>query len=126
MDRGQLLRTVGWRLSGHARAAATRRGFHLADVLLAAANPEVAYTQEHRGAGRAVHQRDDIAVVVDRANRTVITVLLRSQVPWTDVDCVQGGLGKSSRSPTGRQPVGRPRGREPGRAAADDRALARQ
>ncbi len=62
MERGQLLRTVGWRLSAHARAAAIRRGFPLADVLLAAENPEVAYTQEHRGAGRAVHQRDEIAL----------------------------------------------------------------
>lgn len=79
--------TVGWRLAEHARAAATRRGFALQDVLLAAAAPDLTYMQENYGAGRAIHRRGAVAVAVHVPTKTVITVLLNSAEEWTDADC---------------------------------------
>jgi hypothetical protein len=82
-----LTQTLGWRVTEHARTAATRRGFAMQDVLLAAAVPDLTYTQEDYGMGRAVHRRDNIAVAVHAPTRTVITVLLNSIEEWDDADC---------------------------------------
>ena len=78
--------TVGWRITGHARQRARSRGFGLRDVLLTAAGPDLAYEQSNYGPGRWVHQRGDIGAVVHRSTKTVITVLLRSEVQWDDED----------------------------------------
>ncbi len=83
----QLLRTFGWRVAGHARAAAARRGFAMQEVLLAAAAPELTFSQENYGPGRAILRRGTIAVVVHAPMRTVITVLLNSAEAWDDADC---------------------------------------
>jgi hypothetical protein len=82
-----LTQTVGWRVAGHARAAASRRGFAMQDVLLAAAAPELTYSQEDHGPGRAIHRRGNIAVAVHRPTKTVITVLLNCADEWDDADC---------------------------------------
>ncbi len=79
--------TLGWRVTGHARAAATRRGFAMQDVLLAAAAPELTYSQENYGPGRAIHRRANIAVAVHAPTKTVITVLLNSAEEWDDAAC---------------------------------------
>ena len=83
-DHAQPAASVGWRLTRHAEEAAAARGFTLAEVLLACEAPQVAYPGYLPG--RMVHQRDRVAVVVCPDSRTVITVLLRSNQPWTDDD----------------------------------------
>ncbi len=85
-ERAALTATVGWRISGHARSKAAARGFEVREILLAAAEPEVAYEQSHYGTGRFMHQRGDAAVAVDVASRTVITVLWRHETHWTDAE----------------------------------------
>ncbi len=87
-----LAQTVGWRVAGHAWAAASRRGFEMQDVLLAAAAPELTYSQEDHGPGRAIHRRGNIAVAVHTPTRTVITVLLNSAEEWDDADCRAAGV----------------------------------
>ncbi len=84
-----LAQTLGWRVAAHARAAAIRRGFAMQDVLLAATAPELTYSQENYGPGRAMHHRGDLAVAVHSPTRTVITVLLSSAAEWDDADCRQ-------------------------------------
>ncbi len=83
--------TVGWLAAGHARTAATRRGFAMQDVLLAAAAPELTYSQENCGPVRAIHRRGNIAVAVHTPTRTVIPVLLHSAEEWDDADCRAAG-----------------------------------
>lgn len=82
-----LTQTLGWRVTEHARTAATRRGFAMQDLLLAAAAPELTYSQENYGPGRAIHRRGNIAVAVHAPTKTVITVLLNSAEKWGDADC---------------------------------------
>ncbi len=86
-----LTQTRGWRVAGHARTATTRRGFAMQDVLLAAVAPDLTYTQENYGPGRAIHRRGNIAVAVHEPTRTVITVLLNSAEEWDDADCRAAG-----------------------------------
>jgi hypothetical protein len=81
--------TVGWRLTGHARRAALRRGFSVAEILLAASTPHVRYTSYGYGEGREIRQRDDLAVAVHEPSRTIITVLWHRPIPWTDADVLQ-------------------------------------
>ena len=76
--------TLGWRLSSHARAAAARRGFTVADVLVAAASPDVRYTSYQYGEDREVRVAGDIAVAVHAPTQTVITVLWHHGTEWTD------------------------------------------
>ncbi len=95
IGRAQLAPTLGWHLTGHARVAATRRGFAIADVLLAAAAPELTYSQEHYGAGRALHRRGHVAVAVHLPTKAVITVLLNSPEEWDDADCRSSCRGLS-------------------------------
>lgn len=80
----ELTGTVGWRLSRHAREMCLARGFPVRDVLLAAAHPQIAYTQDDYGIGRRMHQRGEVAVVVDIDSMTIVTVLWRHVDPWTD------------------------------------------
>ena len=80
----ELAATVGWRLSRHAREKSSARGLPVRDVLLAAAHPQIAYTQDDYGIGRRMHQRGDVAVAVDIDSMTVVTVLWRHVGPWTD------------------------------------------
>ena len=82
-----LAATLGWRLTGHARMAASRRGFDVADVLLTAAAPDLTYSQEEHGVGRALHRRGHLAVAVHVPTKTVITVLLNSTEEWDDAAC---------------------------------------
>lgn len=79
--------SIGWRVTAHARDAATRRGFSLREVLLAVAAPDLTYPQENYGEGRALYRRGRVAVVVHAPSRTVITVLLNSADEWSDADC---------------------------------------
>jgi hypothetical protein len=71
------------RVSQHAAARALELGFHEAEVLSCVAAPEQTYvgSSDHRQ-GRRLYQRGDCTIVLDEANRTVVTVLLRSASPW--------------------------------------------
>jgi phage-related baseplate assembly protein len=79
-----LRRTLGWRLTAHARSAARSRGFNLQEILLTAADPEVVYTAYDYGPDREVRQRGDVAVVVDSSSEVIVTVLWRHLDSWTD------------------------------------------
>lgn len=76
-----LSQTLGWRLTVHARARAAELGFTVAEVLLAAVDPEVTY-RSRRFPDMATHQRGDLAVACWPDTRTVCTVLLRSAERW--------------------------------------------
>jgi hypothetical protein len=78
--------TLGWRMTRHAKEAAARRGFALADVLQATAHPDLRYTSEHYGSGREVRIRGDLAVVVHAPSLAIITVLWHHDRRWTDAD----------------------------------------
>lgn len=75
-----------WRLTWHARQTAARRKVSLAEVLAVIDQPEVSYAQPQRGASIRICQRGSLAVVINVVERSVITVLLRSQSRWTDED----------------------------------------
>jgi hypothetical protein len=79
-----LAKTVGWRLSHHAKLALAQRGFTTVEVLLAAALPEVRYTSYCYGHDRKVHIRGDVAAVVHAGSMTVITVLWHTPEAWDD------------------------------------------
>lgn len=68
--------------SMHALAAMESRGFSRAEVIATISDPEVSYEQSDRGAGRRVHQRGRVAVVLG-SDLTVITVLRREVGQWT-------------------------------------------
>jgi hypothetical protein len=89
----ELQSSIGWRLTGHARDAVKRRGFLLRDVLLAAVAPDLAYSQENHGPGRAIHRRGSLAVAVHVPTRTIITVLLNSPYEWDDETCMARAAG---------------------------------
>jgi len=74
--------TTGWRLTAHARARAAELGFELIELLLAAAHPELSYAQPDRGPHQAMCVRGDVAVAVDLASLTIITVVLRRDDAW--------------------------------------------
>lgn len=73
-----------WHLSYHATQAAAVRGYSREEVLTTAADPEVQYSQENYGAGRAICQRGRLAVAVHAPSKTVITVLHRLVEQWSD------------------------------------------
>lgn len=79
-----LAKTVGWRLSHHAKLALANRGFTIVEVLLAAALPDVRYTSYYYGEDREVHIRGDVAAVVHAGSMTVITVLWHTREAWDD------------------------------------------
>lgn len=73
----------GWTVRPHAADRADELGFTLDEVLRCAAEPSQTYCA---GPGHPpmyrVHQRGDVAVVVDPGNREVVTVLLRTSRRW--------------------------------------------
>jgi len=80
-------KSLGWRLTKHARETALRRDVEIHDVLLTAVDPEVTYTSGPAyGVDREVRQRGLLAVVVNPDTQVVITVLLRQTAQWTDED----------------------------------------
>lgn len=79
-----LRRTLGWRPTRHARAAAAVRGFDMRDVLLAAQAPEESWDQSYFAPGREMRCRGDVAVVVHVAHRVIVTVLWNNEERWTD------------------------------------------
>jgi hypothetical protein len=76
--------TLGWRLTRHARAAAAARGFGIAEVLMAAAEPDLRYTSYSYGEGREVRCLGTVCAVVHAPSKTVLTVLWRHDEAWTD------------------------------------------
>ena len=84
MTRNLLAATVGWHLTTHAKHAAGSRGFTAAQALVAATDPDVRHEQHHRGKGRFICQRGEVAVVVHLPSQTILTVLWRHEQPWTD------------------------------------------
>lgn len=79
-----LAKTVGWRLSRHAKVALANRGFTTVEVLLAAALPDLRYTSYSYGDDREVHVRGDVAAVVHAGSMTIITVLWHTHKAWDD------------------------------------------
>jgi hypothetical protein len=65
----------GWQLTEHAKERAETRGYDIREVLHAAAEPEQTYASPKYGPTAAIHQRGDLAVAVDVATRTIISVL---------------------------------------------------
>lgn len=83
-DAEVLRQSLGWRLTTHARAAATVRRFDVRDVLLAAQAPEESWSQDYYAPGREMRCRGDVAVVVHVADRVIVTVLWNNEERWTD------------------------------------------
>lgn len=79
-----LRRSLGWRLTHHARVEAAIRRFDVRDVLLAAQSPEESWSQDYKAPGREMRCRGDVAVVVHVPSRTIITVLWNNNERWTD------------------------------------------
>lgn len=79
-----LERHLQYQITNHARSRAQELGFTINEVLLAAADPEQSYVSSSAryDSGGYVHQRGDLAVVVNRESKTVITVLLRRKDQW--------------------------------------------
>lgn len=77
---------AGWQLSRHAREAMADRGFTREAVTAVLSDSRQTYPVEHYGRGRWLYQRDHVTAAVDRDNRGVITLLLRSYSRWNDVD----------------------------------------
>ncbi len=96
----------------HCRRRAAERGITLEQIASVLARPEVTYVQTTYGPDRQIRQRGDLAVVVNQAARTVITVLFRDQAEWT---------GRSSLRPGGTPPVPRARRRQTRRPPRDRR-----
>jgi hypothetical protein len=84
--------TLGWRLTRHARAAAVSRGFTIAEVLIAAADPDLRYTSYVYGEGREVRCVDDVCAVVHAPSQTVLTVLWHHSEAWTNEQVRQARL----------------------------------
>lgn len=92
-----LAKTVGWRISRHAKVALANRGFTTVEVLLAAALPDVLYTSYVYGEDREVHIRGDVAAVVHAGSMTVITVLWHAREAWDDQEVLETrGRGKAA------------------------------
>jgi hypothetical protein len=71
-----------WVFTHHLRQRATERGITEAAITAVLNNPQVTYTQNLYGPERQVRQRGELAVVVNRATRTVITVLFHDDAHW--------------------------------------------
>ena len=80
----ELQATLGWKLTRHARTAATSRGFTVAQVLMAATDPDLRYTSFIYGQGREVRCIGDVCAVVHAPSQTVLTVLWHHAEAWTD------------------------------------------
>jgi hypothetical protein len=91
-----LRRSVGWRLTSHARARVRERGFSTRDVLVACADPESTYPSIWYGQGRFLYRRGHLSVVVDPASMAVITVLLHSHTEWNDDDARAVSQGRAA------------------------------
>ncbi len=77
----------GWRITAHARGRARARGICDRDLRFTVMQPDYTYPQtDSYGSDRHVHVRGDWAVVVNRAERTVITVLYRDPARWLLTD----------------------------------------
>jgi hypothetical protein len=76
----------GWRFCAHARENVDARGFWPLDVVDACESPEMTATAFNYGPDRWRYVRGHLVVIVNRTNRTVITVLLRSEDEWNDGD----------------------------------------
>lgn len=83
-DAEVLRRSLGWRLTHHARIAAAVRQFPIRDVLLAAQDPDASWNQDYYAPGREMRCRGDVAVVVHVAARVIVTVLWNNEERWTD------------------------------------------
>lgn len=69
---------LGWRLTNHARERMVQRGFTVAEVLHAAAQPDTVFIQPWRGPHTAIHQYGDCRAAVDTSTKKVITVIDRT------------------------------------------------
>jgi hypothetical protein len=78
-----LRRTVGWTISQHAKEAAARRGVQLRTILECIAEPELTYPDR---AEQEIVARGRLALVIDRLNQVVVTVLVTGPEAWTDAD----------------------------------------
>lgn len=73
-----------WRYTQHCRRRAAERGITLGQIDRVLTEPEISYAQTTYGPHRQVRQRGELAVVVNTATRTVITVLFRDQARRTE------------------------------------------
>lgn len=83
MNEIDLKRTVGWTISRHAKEAAARRGVRPRLILECIAEPELSYPDR---AEQEIVTRGRLALVIDRLNRVVVTVLVTGTDAWTDAD----------------------------------------
>ena len=78
---------IRWSLTDHAWQRVEERsptfGFTIEDVLLAAEKPERSHMDREGNAGKWVHWRGNVKVVVDRQTKTIITVGGKEQVAAT-------------------------------------------
>lgn len=81
--RERLLASTRYEVSEHAAVRASELGFALDEVIRCVVTPHQSYPggPGHR-AGRRVHQRDQIAVVLDEETKAIVTVLLRTTARW--------------------------------------------
>lgn len=76
----------GWYFCAHARERVDDRGFWPLDVVDACESPEMTATASKYEPDRRRHVRGNLVVIVNPTDRTVITVLLRSEDEWNDGD----------------------------------------
>lgn len=69
---------LNWNLTDHARERMAERGFSIFDTLQAAAQPKQTFRQPWRGPFVAVNQHGDCRVIVNEAEKLIITVMDRS------------------------------------------------
>jgi hypothetical protein len=81
-----LWKAMAWKVTSHARTAMLRRDMDVREVMLTAIEPQQTYADSQYNPRSRVHQRGDLAVVVDPHDKVIITVLLRSGEQWTDAD----------------------------------------
>lgn len=74
----------GWILTTHAEERAAELGFTVAEGLAAANDLGQTYCcGPQYTEGQRIHQREDVALVVDPDDDVVVTVLLRTTEEWT-------------------------------------------
>ena len=84
MNEIDLTRTVGWTISRHAKEAAARRGVQPRTILECLVEPGLSYPDH----GLEIVTRGRLAVVIDRLNQVVVTVLLTGVEAWNDADAL--------------------------------------
>lgn len=81
--RERLLASTRYEMTEHAAARARELGYALEDVIGCVAKPDQSYpggpSHPH---GRRIHQRKDLAVVLDEVGQVVVTVLPRTTSVW--------------------------------------------